>query len=216
MIKIHPNNFRPPYLSNDDIRREVEKFRKKYNPKKIIPIEIDTIAEFDLKLKLIPKHDLLSETNTDALLSADRKSIFVDNDEFNLDHLHKRLRFSIAHEIGHYILHKKIFENIKFLSEDDWITFQQNLPTKEIKRLEIQANEFAGRVLVPVNDLNEDFDAAITEIEKYGLSVNDLHNEATLRPISKKIGEKYGVSWNVINIRLKLEGIIELEDENCL
>ena len=51
-------------------------------------------------------------------------------------------RFTIAHEIGHYILHQAYMN-------DNEPLYYQNLPKNEHRKLETQANMFAARLLMP-------------------------------------------------------------------
>lgn len=56
----------------------------------------------------------------------------------------KRWRFTIAHEIGHVVLHRKYFDVSKVFEEDEAI-----LNTTTIDRMEVQANLFAAMLLMP-------------------------------------------------------------------
>ena len=55
-----------------------------------------------------------------------------------------RQRFTIAHELGHFILHKKDYIN-KTTIEYDQIFFRKN----ELTQKEKEANDFAGEILMP-------------------------------------------------------------------
>ncbi|MBA4026884.1 MAG: hypothetical protein C0473_01445 [Cyanobacteria bacterium DS3.002] len=87
------------------------------------------------------------EGGTDALLLSDRKTIVVDLYEFEHNDLRDRLRFSIAHEIGHFILHADVYRGVSFSSVDQWIDFMEGISEDTYEWLEWQANEFAGRLL---------------------------------------------------------------------
>jgi hypothetical protein len=68
-----------------------------------------------------------------------------------------RLRFTVAHEIGQWVLHRDYAASVKFTSFDHFARhFKGDDPGRYW--LEQEANEFAGRLLVPVERLRELFD----------------------------------------------------------
>lgn len=85
----------------------------------------------------------------DALISSDWKSIYVDREEYLDERRHNRLRFSLAHEIGHFVLHKKIYADFDIKNEKDYYRLNKNIPQKQYSYIETQANKFANYLLVP-------------------------------------------------------------------
>jgi Zn-dependent peptidase ImmA (M78 family) len=77
-----------------------------------------------------------------SLSYIDGKWIMCINSSHNL----KRQRFTMAHELGHYILHKG--KNIEFV---DTTFFRSD----EMDSIEYNANEFASRLLMPEDDLRK-------------------------------------------------------------
>jgi Zn-dependent peptidase ImmA (M78 family) len=108
----------------------------------------------------------------DGFITKDLKSIYVDEDLYMDDRYYKRVRFTIAHEIGHYVLHRGAIENQKFEGEEDWVKFRMNIDERELSWFEFQASEFAGRLLVPVDALVEEFVKARQEILRKNTSWN--------------------------------------------
>ena len=66
-----------------------------------------------------------------------------------------RWRFTLAHELGHIILHSEsiIQSKIKAIEEhiDNEASDTTNISNKTIARMEIQANSFASQLLIPAN-----------------------------------------------------------------
>ncbi len=63
------NYIKPRYLTKDFIRKEVEKFRKKYvNPPNLIPVPIIEIVETVIKIYPIPIKGLKTELDMDGFL----------------------------------------------------------------------------------------------------------------------------------------------------
>jgi len=150
----------------------------------------------------------LSTVDIDAYLKRDLSGIVVDYDCYMNDKFTNRMRFSFAHELGHFFLHKDIYMKFEIDSPEDWTNFVLNMPENEYKSFEWQANEFAGRLLVPYPDLEN-------QIEKVGgiLKENNLipflgiDPDAVLSRISPMLCKPFGVSTEVIERRVKREGL---------
>lgn len=104
----------------------------------------------------------------------------------NLSELAARRRFTIAHELGHYILHKKKDE--KLYAHRD---------TGESGRIESEANIFASNILMPEELVRNALE----------LSENPLVASFDLFKIYY-IAEQFAVSRSAAQVRLKQLGII--------
>jgi len=138
------------YLENWRIEDEAEKILQKakslgfYDNNKATPL--DQITEIILNCNIIYQN--LDQYQHGLLGIADykQKIIWIDEsldcyEDCNLSD-EGRLNFTLAHEIGHFILHKKLYEN------DDFTDFHNE--TNPIgKRIEIQANIFAEMLMMP-------------------------------------------------------------------
>jgi len=71
-------------------------------------------------LSIEPIHSLLDDLDVDAFLKLDLSGIVVDYDCFMQERFQNRIRFSFAHEIGHFVLHKDIYKKIPFTSPEEW------------------------------------------------------------------------------------------------
>ncbi|MFI5161229.1 MAG: ImmA/IrrE family metallo-endopeptidase [Sphingobacteriales bacterium] len=61
----------------------------------------------------------------------------------------ERKRFTIAHELGHFILHKESNSNV-FVDRDFIVKYRSNKPYSELEiRQEQEANAFAASILMP-------------------------------------------------------------------
>jgi hypothetical protein len=180
--------------------------RNKYWPEAILPVDAEGIVEFRLRLDIEPVKNLLSTIDIDAYLKRDLSGIVVDYDCYMKDKFANRMRFSFAHELGHFFLHKELYLKFGISSPGDWKDFILNVPENEYKSFEWQANEFAGRLLVPYPVLK-------TEMEKVGeiLEENNLITflrkdpDAVLSRISPMLCKPFGVSTEVIERRVKRE-----------
>ena len=82
-----------------------------------------------------------------------------------------RIRFTQAHELGHYLLHRHQQESFACAEKD-----VVNLQTDEVT-IEAQADSFASTVLMPLNDFraqmvgSADFDGISSCADRYGVSL---------------------------------------------
>ena len=145
----------PLRLPWSKIQEIAEQFRKTYIHNSDIPVAIEQIVEATMGISVIPQKGLHDDCDMDGYMSNNMKWIYVDEDyyDFHKDKYYKRVRFTIAHEIGHVILHREIIDNIKFKSDEDWKKFRMSLKDDSNNWFESQAHEFAGRLLVPVDPL---------------------------------------------------------------
>jgi len=206
-----PHKFKALYLSFTDIWKRADDFRTKYSPKSKLPINVFDIVEFDLGLYIQPFKDMYSAVGIEALLLGDLTTILVDEKLYMSQHSQNRLRFSLAHEVGHLVLHKHIYGKLEHNSVEDWIQLIEAIPEEQYYWIEQHAYEFAGRLLVPPERLNVELQRAIKKAEKYSFSKWDLSGETALEYVSHEISRPFGVSWEVISRRLRKENLWPIE-----
>jgi Zn-dependent peptidase ImmA (M78 family) len=142
------------YKDDAAIWRAADEFRESAELRghHIPPIDVIYIAEIILKLDVIPLRDLFAEQKIDAALLPDLSGFYIDEDAYmSWEHgfrwVEQRLRFSFAHEIAHYVLHKAEIAVNRFETMEQFRRWAA-VPSP-YGSAEYQANEFAGRFLVP-------------------------------------------------------------------
>jgi Zn-dependent peptidase ImmA (M78 family) len=195
----------------DPIWEQVEKFRNTYfsGSQASLPIDVFTVAELNLRLDIIPFDDLFAKYEMDAMILQNFSGIYVDAEAYQyLENgpvwKQKRLRFTFAHELGHLVLHKAEAEQHKFSNFNAFFRWLHE-ESPERYRIEKEANEFAGRLLVPRARLQSDFDVfsqQVSQIIAQWRTLPDLR-----RSFADKLSDKYGVNIPVIEIRLDRENI---------
>jgi Zn-dependent peptidase ImmA (M78 family) len=186
-------------ISDEEVFRKAEEFLKKHHPDLTLPIPVEQIAETKLGLMILPVKHLEALCEISGSMSRDFKTILID--ERTYDTQEDRARFTIAHEIGHYVLHKKIFEEANgSYSKEDFIQFQNELDNNSYRNLETQAYRFAEGILYPREKLR----LVVTQIvEELGgleaLTITDLEK------ISQVVSSKFGVSERAAFNRVKRE-----------
>lgn len=190
-------DFQAPFIFNEEIKGKADLFRKKYWGD-IIPVNIEIIIEEKLSIEIIPIPGLKLQGNTDAFISSDWQSVYVDNDKYMDDSYYNRLRFSIAHEIGHLVLHQELYQGLEIKSLGDFRKFLTEVPGKQYGYLETQVNKFANYFLIPRNILIKERTAIIKEYKEIESLDAKLLNSYIATPLSKK----FGVSAEAMEIAL--------------
>jgi len=199
----------PPRLRWDFIREKAEEFRRRYvNPINLIPVPIVEIIELKLKIEPIPIHDLMRKIDIDGFLTNDLKNICIDCDIYMDERQENRLRFTYAHEVGHLVLHENEIKQCDFRTPEDWIHFHEDFLVDGLNWFENQAREFAGRLLVPKEELIKETFSHRDRIIEYKSLVNN-GEEDLIEAISGVICNKFNVSRAVIQKRIRKENILE-------
>ena len=94
-----------PGYEYKEVSAKAEEYRKKYPSLREIPIDIDSFLQFDLAIDVVPYAGLKDRVQAEAMLSLDFSTIYVDNDSYKSEKQWNRLKFSLAHELGHFALH---------------------------------------------------------------------------------------------------------------
>lgn len=104
-----------------------------------VPVDLDAIAaRLGVEVRLEDLDDVVS-----GLLMLDRRRPLV---AVNRAHHPNRRRFTIAHEIGHLVLHG---ERTKFFLDASPVFFRRDNAPRTNQTVEREANRFAAELLMP-------------------------------------------------------------------
>lgn len=103
----------------------------------------------------------------------------------NKDQAPVRQRFTIAHEVGHLLLHE---HNEVHIDRGFQVRLRNGVSAQGINTEEMEANRFAAELLMPISLLRLDLESRYF----------DLADDQSLRELAKR----YGVSTQAITIRL--------------
>ena len=154
----------------EKIENITEEILNKLNIKSI-PVQVEEIAsKLQIKISRAPSKDF-----SGLLIRKDGHALIGVND----NEAPVRQRFTIAHELGHFLLHPR---------KDTFVDYRDN--KKDIMRtaVEKQANMFAAALLMPRTLLEKDFRALI----KKGFGEAEL----------MFLADKYQVSEDAMKFRL--------------
>lgn len=188
-----------PFISYDQLKAEAARVLSQSSYASRFPVAIELIVERDFKMDIVPIRGLQTAFNIDAFVSRDMTTISVD--EFVLENRLYRYRFSLAHELGHRVLHQEILGAMEFESIEQWKSQIVQFPEREYGFLEYQANTFANCLLVPAVSLDRRFDTAVQQIKVAGLNPADYPDEC-LDSIATGLGKQFEVSRDVVLNRL--------------
>jgi len=205
-------NRKVKFLSYDQISEEANRIRNDFKYESIIPVPVEKIIDNDIKINIIPFLNLFKTFEINAITSSDLKTIYID--EYLYTNLDQAYRFTLAHELGHIILHREFYESINIKNLNDWKNFIINVDEEEYHYLELQANNFAGHFLVPQNYLDRHFKTQLKNLIKdsqnkcfSGIKRED-YIDLILRIISKKLSSVFEVSSQVIRIRIEKSNMV--------
>ena len=142
------------------------------------PVPVDDIAIGE-GLQVV-YHDL--EDDVSGLLVRQDDAAFIG---VNVKHHENRQRFTIAHELGHYMLHR---DELAVFVDDLLVQFRSDRAASDFDPREAEANHFAASLLLPRGFLREDL---------HGTPI-DVSDETAVRALARR----YQVSAQALTIRL--------------
>lgn len=198
---MHYNKIKVPFLKNTQIKSKAELFRKKFWDDSI-PVDIEYITDVKLKLDIVPTKGLQEQCDTDALIGSNWQLVYIDHDRYLDNRYQNRLRFSLAHEMGHFVLHKGIYSGFKIKGLKDFRRLLEQIPSEQYGYLEVQANKFANYLLVPRERLISEKNKVFKKYKNLS-KIREVADKKTLNSyLTVPISKIFGVSESVIEIAL--------------
>ena len=190
-----------PDYSTREIGRWAEEFLGKYHPSLSLPVPIEEIIEFQFRIDIVPLHGLHRAFEIDGFISSDLTTISVD--AFVQESRLGRYRFTLAHEIGHVVLHRDFFRRHTFAGISEWKEFAQSISPRDYGTMEWQAYQFAGLILVPPKALRLKYNEAIELARDTGIIKGKRIAPPGQQYIASWLAKQFVVSSEVIERRLQ-------------
>ena len=140
-----------PYLGRLEIEQRVNELMEECWDGDF-PVDVEKVADY-LGIAIVPVEGLMDKIGVDAFISADFRMIYVDGAEYRLGG--NRYRFSVAHELGHYVLHREYFSS----RVESFVEWAGLVDDNCYGYVEFQANYFAGCLLAPEDEMVRMLDA---------------------------------------------------------
>ncbi|MCK4390013.1 MAG: ImmA/IrrE family metallo-endopeptidase [Desulfobacterales bacterium] len=153
-----------PFIPYEEIEARVREFVAQYPHRDQIPFPIEELIEFDLGIDIVTTPNLQKVYDIEGFTSSDTTAIYVD--EYVYKNRYYRYRFTLAHELGHIVLHSEIFKQYIFDSVLSWKEFVNQVNGKDYDSLEFQGYAFGGLILVPTLHLKKFFYDNLIEVSK--------------------------------------------------
>lgn len=152
-------------MTIDSITKAIEKAKEvsdKYNDKTLIPFPFNEMARKCGDLEIL--YDDINGAGISGAIVYDEKTqrykILVNSSE-----LSERQYFTLAHEVGHYFLHREYLQNQEKKSLVDTLENYSNAMFRsygymdeEARLREREANNFAAELIMPENKVKEAWD----------------------------------------------------------
>jgi Zn-dependent peptidase ImmA (M78 family) len=170
---------------NKEIEEKAERLLKACGAMKA-PIPLDTVVHH---LELTAQARPLAEASGVLVIENGRGMI-----GYNVNHSRVRQRFTIAHEVGHFVLHAPDSQQQRlFVDRSMMFKRDEDSSTGDAVQ-EIQANQFAAALLMPEKLIREEMAAAHL----------DLDDEEDVSNLAKR----FNVSGAAMTFRLKNLGLL--------
>lgn len=206
-----------PFIPKKDIEEKSNEILKSINYLSG-EVSIDNVFEYLESTKCI-KLQFIDSLGYDKLgfevlgtISFDPPTITISKNGNGNEH---RKKFTIAHELGHLLLEHNKYLTKEYYAENDLEEGGYDLINiNEIKKLEWQADYFASSLILPKNNLLNEF-FKLLELEDiknkgYGALYVDAQqcNINNYYKVTNRLREKFSVSRKAIAIRLKNLGYL--------
>jgi Zn-dependent peptidase ImmA (M78 family) len=149
-----------------------------------VPVDVAAIAR---SYNIDVRHRALEDSVSGMLLIKDGQAAIVG---LNSSHHSNRQRFTLAHELGHLLMHG---DNTKVFVDGSQLFFRDEASSEGTRTQEIEANAFASALLMPESALRR----------LVGDRPVDIHDEALMR----RLAERFEVSVHALTIRLTRLGL---------
>lgn len=161
----------------DEAREQARRVLREYGGDLTAPIPVEKIIKKrDIRIQFSPLDQELSGM---ALIKDGVSIIGV-----NALHHPNRQRFTMAHELGHHVMHRDQIDGTVHIDKGFAILLRDTLASQGTDRMEIQSNAFASELLMPKSlletflDLNrfdlDDVDHLQTIAKRFKVSLSAL------------------------------------------
>jgi Zn-dependent peptidase ImmA (M78 family) len=149
-----------------------------------LPIDIEALIKAH---NIAIRRQELEESISGMLVIKDGRVIIGVNE----NHHPNRQRFTLAHELGHFLLHRSVSS---IFVDASTIFFRDSTSSDGSKAQEIEANAFAGELLMPAKQIRE--------------AINNQPLDAFDEGAVRRLAVQFGISSQALTIRLTRLGLI--------
>jgi hypothetical protein len=192
------------FITYEEIRREAEELLCAHLPGGKIPVHVELLVEYYLGVEIISVPRLRTGLQVDGFLSRDFRAIYVD--AYTRSRIGNRFRFTLAHELGHRVLHKELYDAASYETPEGWLAFQGSISREDYGRYEFQASCFAGMLLLPKAPFAALVSEGVDHVRANGIQV-DLATGTGREHVVAWVAQKADVSREVVIRQARLDAI---------
>ncbi len=185
---------RIPYLTKTAIEEKAQEFLHD-NYDGAFPVDVDEVCDgLNINIIYIPNLKLI--LSADAFITGDFNTIYADEGCADITKNDCRYRFSVAHELGHKVLHAPYYPT----DIHDIATYCSCMDCFDNSHAEVQANTFAGVLLCPSSEIRK------LSKEVFGCELEEAIprcNQTEMGDFLVKMCSKFGISSQAALIRLR-------------
>jgi Zn-dependent peptidase ImmA (M78 family) len=157
-----------------------------------VPVNVDAFAS---QLHIDVMYEALEQDVSGMMVTREDGSVVI---VVNQEHAENRQRFSVAHELGHYFLHRDISP---IFVDSKKVFYRDGVAAGGTNPQEIEANAFAAELLMP--------ESKIRELFPDRLSLMDM--DMDMVDYAAKL---FKVSTAAVSFRLIRLGLLEAEEQD--
>lgn len=187
----------PPKYEVPELERLAREFlRECFGPDIVIPVDVDLLIEKCDGVDLDYWPGLRSNHGIEGMIARDRLTgeLFVFIDDRLADTMPTRYRMTVAEELGHLVLHRKLIDSVH--SPDDFKELQKHHRWYEMER---NAKRFAAAILMPGDALTKHAERLypqLVQVAGYG------NAPAIVSQLAVTLAKKFEVSTQTMEYRL--------------
>ena len=161
--------------------------------------------EFKLGLNIVPFPGLARDWHVDGFLTFIPDTIYVDQRQMETQET--RYRFTLAHEVGHWILHRDLYNDEKVSDLEAYLRMYEAMDDEDLSACEFQARNLGGRILLPRAPFLEVVEQAFKPLRPKVPQKADT--KLVCGRLAKVVAPRFNVHEQVIETRLFGDGLCE-------
>jgi hypothetical protein len=189
-----------PDLPLRHLKEVAADFQRAHNPDGTIPVPMEAVVEFGLKMDVVPMPGLINAFGITGWVTRDFTEIRVDQ---SLCEKPAQYNLALAREVAHLILHAPLYQQWTFTTTGEWKDTITAIPEGTRETLQTQASILAGLMLVPSDALAKHFGETIARVPAT-VSIQGL-SEKGRRIIAEPLAATFSVPVNVMMARINSE-----------
>ncbi|MHB8077680.1 MAG: ImmA/IrrE family metallo-endopeptidase [Candidatus Krumholzibacteriia bacterium] len=195
-----------PYIGKDLILETAEAVAARCHPSLAAPIPVELIIERDFHIEIVVVDGLGATIGCQAYTSWSAREIVVDRRMLSSEP--GWYHFSLAHELGHVVLHPQVFQKSGHRTRGEYEAFMARLPEADRERMEKQAQLFAGAFLAPEQTILAVADECVGLAQRAGIELTPCI-DVDWPYILKGIADRLQVNERTVAVRFDHLGMLD-------